>query len=210
MKSIYLCLFFWACTFLTAEAQIEKGTHFLGATVQGSGYFTKLSSPGHPNARVQQQILSLALQWGMFAKENFMFGVGLSGSLVPYRSWSDASGGSDFKQRISRYGVAPFVRWYKPVFNKLSLFVQPSIGVDWSKTTYSRSATEKSFATRLMVSPGISYRVGKRFAVEADLNIFSLGLSYNKTDTGSSFAFSSHMSSSLPSVFGLRGAFYLN
>jgi hypothetical protein len=209
MKNLLLGLLFILYSYAETSAQFTKGTHFVGATIEGSGNFSSSKFTEDTKFNERRNDLSLSLQWGIFTRDHFVAGVGIDGRTIPLRQVSHPDGNTH-KILSTNYGIAPFVRWYKPVFNRLAFFVQPSLGAHWNRQSSIVGVEDKSFSASLMVKPGVSYRLGQRFALEADLNIFGMGLTYTTSDSQNSFRFASHMTSSLQSLFGLRGAFYLN
>lgn len=217
------CLLYYGCILLTAltgyeaNGQIEKGTRFWGGTIEGSGSFYSSKSE-QLTQKTQSNKVALKAQWGIFAKPNFMLGVGAQLGLQPVSSKSERiSGPSENINREYLYSLAPFVRWYKPLTGKISLFVEPalSVGLIHYRHRFSDSVSEGDskadrFQSALTVVPGISYRLGKRFALETDLNILRLGVNYTSGSSYREFRFASSVSSGITSYFGLRGAFYLN
>lgn len=218
MKTLLICSsFLFALTAFEAKAQIEKGTQFWGGTINASGNTQNTKHAEEVSSKSNQHRIGLGVQWGTFVKSNFMVGVGINGHLNPSRS---VPGAYETKNISYSYGVAPFVRWYKPVIPRLSIFAEPSLNVLFS--TYQRKSytanvlsgksSSNEFSTGLRIKPGISYRVGERFALESDLNIFSLGLNYSggSSSDNRTISFASSFSSGITNLFSLRAAFYLN
>lgn len=214
----YGCLMLLAVSVgVEASAQIEKGTQFWGGTVSGSGSFSSSENENGAGSSSKND-LELRLQGGVFTKSNFMVGVGAQGSFYPETMETNAMNSlSRRTNTTSIYSLVPFVRWYKPLNERFSLFLEPSLsaGFRFSRNTSSGGfgesrSTGEEFRSSLNVVPGISYRLGKRFALEADVNILRLGLDFNSGKDYSSFRFASSVSSGINSYFGLRGAFYLN
>ncbi len=213
----YACLLLAALSGYEASGQIAKGTRFWGGTVEGSGSFFSSKSE-QMTQKSQSNKVALKAQWGLFAKPDFMLGLGVQLGLQPFVS---KSGESDaYVENINRqysYSLAPFVRWYKPLTGKISLFVEPAlaVGLVHYRHRFTTNISEGSskadrFQSALTVVPGISYRLGKRFALETDLNILRLGVEYASGDDYREFRFASSVSSGITSYFGLRGAFYLD
>ncbi len=216
----YLRYMYLLCVVLTgyeASGQIEKGTRFWGGTIEGSGSFSSSKSEG-TTLKVQSNNIVLKVQWGMFAKPDFMFGIGAQADLLPASSQSESNDG--FAKNISsqyRYSLVPFVRWYKPLTERISLFVEPALAVGLVHFPHryigiagESGSNNNGFNTSLTVVPGISYRLGERFALETDLNILRLGVDYSSGDSFREFRFASSVSNGITSYFGLRAAFYLN
>lgn len=154
----------------------------------------------------------------MFTKQNFMFGIGAQLTLYPYSLESTGNNSYTENHLEQTYSLVPYVRWYKPLTERISFFVEPALAAGITHfRTKTTAGTSKSpivlnrFRSSLAIVPGISYRLGKRFALETDLNILSLGVNYVSGDDGyREFQFASSVSSQISSYFGIRGAFYLN
>ncbi len=213
----YGCPLFLALCSYETSGQIAKGTLFWGGTIEGSGRFFSSKSDQQTQTN-QSNKVALKAQWGLFLKPDFMLGVGVQAGLQPVSSESRRNNSVTHSiNREYHYSLAPFVRWYKPVSGKVSLFIEPALAVGFAhhkqqfrdNTSEGRSKADR-FQSALTVVPGISYRLGKRFALETDLNILSLGVNYTSGDNYREFRFASSVSSGITSYFGLRGAFYLD
>lgn len=218
MKILLACSFvLLVLSGVEVKAQIEKGTQLWGGTISASGNTQTTEHAEDVSSKSNQHRIGLGVQWGTFVKSNFMVGVGVDGYLNPL---NNVSGTYELKNNSYSYGLTPFVRWYKPVIPRLSIFVEPSVNVlfstqQWRSYTAnvpSEKSSSSGFSTGIRVRPGISYRIGERFALESDLNIFSLGLNYSGGGSSGSQAISfvSSFSSGITSLFSLRAAFYLN
>ena len=212
----YACLLFIAITCYEANGQIEKGTRFWGGTIEGSGRFSSLKGE-QLTRKIQSNKVAVKAQWGMFTKQNFMFGIGAQLALMPYSMESTGNNRYAESHLEQTYSLVPFVRWYKPLTERISFFVEPALAAGITNyRTKSTAGTSETlikldrFRSSLTVVPGISYRLGKRFALEADLNILSLGVNYVSGDGYREFRLASSVSSEISSYFGVRGAFYLN
>lgn len=212
----YLCLLFIAIASYEANGQIEKGTRFWGGTIEGSGSFSSLKGE-QQTRKAQSNEVALKAQWGMFAKQNFMFGVGAQLKLYPYSIESTGNNSYTQNRLEQTYSLVPFVRWYKPLTEKISFFVEPALAAGMTsyrtkniQVSFENRSEDHRFRSSLTVVPGISYRLGKRFALEADLNVLSLGVNYVSGEGYREFRFASSVSSQISSYFGVRGAFYLN
>lgn len=213
----YGSLLFLALCGYETTGQGAKGTQFWGGTIEGSGNFYA-SKAGGSTQKTQSNKVLLKAQWGLFTKPNFMFGVGAQLGLQPYASKSGES--NAHVENISRqnsYTLVPFVRWYKPLTGKILLFVEPALAAGLVHyrhsftTNFSEGGSKADrFQSALTVVPGISYRLGKRFALETDLNVMRLGVEYASGSGYREFRFDSAVSSGITSYFGLRGAFYLD
>lgn len=216
-KLLYSCLAIFLVLSLKAQDPIEKGTQFWGGTIGASGNFStaKYAETGD-NWKGSAHSISLKIQWGTFVKPNLMLGVGAQGLFQPNTNQSEQSG-SKYSNQAYHYSFSPFVRWYKPVTDRFCLFAEPALSVGWINQRIKSTSVgqtliskESTFNTGLNVVPGLSYRLGKRFALEADLNIFQLGLNYSGSGSYKGLSFSSSLSSEINSYFSLRGAFYLH
>lgn len=206
---------------LETKGQIEKGTQFWGGTIHSAGTFANEKKSELATDKSNEVLLGLKLQWGKFMRQDFMFGVEINGEFDLRRTRFDAM---TQKYNYGTYGISPFLRWYKMVLPRFYVFAQPYITAkitrlagstdlesgDGSGTTTNNTSHE--FGAGLGVVPGISYRVGERFALESDINLFGLDLTYRNIGSSgsSSLRLGSYLSSRLNSLFTLRAAFYLN
>lgn len=211
--AIMICLM----TAFEARGQISKGTTFAGWSLEALGRNFQRERDFADDYKSTNHTVKLGIQWGKFTRDNFLLGVGLIGAGFWNR---DNYENNTVKLNDYQYGIQPFLRWYKPVFSKLYVYAEPSLtlGIYTSKeineTQNGVRATTKSnnYAGSIGIAPGISYRIGEKFALEAAINLFTLKVDYLGGDDleGSLLVVNASASSRFNSLFSVRGAFYLN
>ena len=207
----YMMLLLALCQPRQAYAQFEKGTGYWGGTISSEGNANSIRPEGDGGTtnKVGTHSISVKLQGGTFVRDNFMVGVGLAGS---WRSaYGKTSGGNVAPSSTSAewltYEIVPYARWYRVLHKDFSAFLEASVGVGEERQI---KPSYKTFVASMNIVPGVSYRLGRRFALEADINVLQLGLNYKQNKSARDVYFNTSWSSSLSSYFSLRGAFYLN
>lgn len=178
MKKVTLLTIATCFLILSSQAQIPKGTTFLGGTI-GYSHSDGLTGSQEPH---KQNIINLAPVVGKFIKDNLVAGLILNYSSNTISS--DPSGNP--YNRV--YGGGVFVRKYKALGNRFYLFGEASLDATRNKSyTFSGidyNISTKGFSINLDAQPGISYMVSKHLQLETALsNLFSIGYAHNKVTT---------------------------
>ena len=98
-------------------------------------------------------------------------------------------GTPEIVDKTNSFGIAPFLRYHAISFNKFSVFAQAGVGfsISSAKTDVGSTSTDgpKNTSFGFGVSPGISYELNERFALETSINILSINYSLSTTKEGS-------------------------
>lgn len=156
---------------LTADAQISKGSLFLGGDLGGSTQKTK------SNGTIinKQEGLNISPVFGKAIKENFILGINAGLGL-----YENNTGASTNSQRSKSYGAGIFIRKYKQISKSpFSIFLQGGLGVNYNSnenvSPFSNFLRTKRYTISITAYPGISYTVSKRLQLETGFNnLFSL------------------------------------
>lgn len=127
---------------------------------------------------------------------------------------------TDLDQEMNRrfidaaYNLSPFIRHYKTLNEKWYAFLNTSVNGSYLRSTLRSNAvmeeyTKNGYAVGLAVVPGIAYRLKSRFALEADINLLSLGIGYNHMNNNNSFTFNTAVTTDLTNIFSLRASWYI-
>ncbi len=123
-KSIVLVVLLFAS--LGAQAQFEAGQSFI------SGNFsTNFNRAKYDDTQPAQGLFSynVGASWGTFTQKNKALGWGLSHSLTSQKFNSGNENIPSLKN-VS-FGGSRFVEFYKPVFDKVALYISPSVGLTY-------------------------------------------------------------------------------
>jgi hypothetical protein len=212
----YTLLFLFTTFSLTQamQAQIKKGSVFLGGDIGGSTQTTKRNG-----TKVGSQdgftILSV---FGKAIRENLILG-GEAGFSLYNNKNNDLNPGTNSKQKNNSYQAGVFVRKYKLIGKSgFSMFLQGRLGFYYLSNEYSSSyqATDKikRYTTGISAYPGISYTVSKRLQLETgfnnllNLNYFTenreIGGSLGYTDKTNGIGFSSSINNISSLYLGFR------
>lgn len=110
----------------SAQAQFEAGQSFISGSLSTTlGYFN------NPVRESKSEALNygVSASWGRFTKENRASGWGISHNLLSdnyYYPLADLP-----SVRSASVGVDRFVEFYKPVFEKFALYIQPRVGLSY-------------------------------------------------------------------------------
>ena len=196
------------------QAQLQKGTKYLGGTISFNGTDYRPKSDAVRQSTSSQFTINPFLHAGKFIKDNRMVGVGLGSS--NYIFWvSEDNGQTITKSRQSRnsYTIAPYIRHYKTLSPKWAVFLNTSAEASFLSIRYRYENNKESnngYAVGVKVVPGISYWITPRFALESDINLLSLGVSYSDIIDVKSINFNSAATTSLNSYFSVRASWYIN
>ena len=188
MKKISLFAILLAC--LTASAQeseenlvIEKG--LLSLTGSASINFRSNESEGtNNNTEINATSITIAPHLGYLVKDNLQVGLGLR--YVHNKNESTLL--SPVTNNITyitnnSIGATPYIRFYKGIGKQLSLYVQGEMSYDriWTNTDDPNNSgnESKGYNIFLGIRPGITYFIGKKWALES--SIWALGYSFYRT-----------------------------
>ncbi|KAA6430460.1 hypothetical protein FEM33_26040 [Dyadobacter flavalbus] len=195
-------------------AQIPAGTRYRAATLSFQGSHQK-GKNAFSDSRNSSVSFSPSVQFGRFTGNNKMLGLGL-GANFDFLKGTDTAPNEDMNRRYinAAYTLSPFIRHYKTLNEKWYAFLNTSV-----YGSYLRSAllsndimekyTKNGYAAGLSVVPGIAYRLKSRFALEADVNLLSLGIGYRHMNDTNSITFNSAVTTGLTSYFSLRASWYI-
>lgn len=211
MKKTLLIGFLSLLWFITpVKAQLEKGTKYLGGTISFGGSNYKPSNESEPESN--QNSFNPSFQIGKMIGTNRMIGLeaGAFWSFVRYKySMSGTEVKSGNNQSI--YRLSPFVRQYKSINAKFAIFLHTALDLSYLRMKSlddEKDEIDNGHEIALRISPGIAYWITPRFALESDINLFSLGVGYQNFLDRKSVNFNSAITTSLPSYFSVRASWY--
>lgn len=195
-------------------AQIPAGTRYRAATLSFEGSNQK-GTNAYSDGKGSSIYFSPSVQIGKFKSNNKMLGVGLSASL----NFAKSKYSIDDQEVTSRYTntsytLSPFIRHYKTLNEKWYAFLNTSVNGSYLRSRQrDNGIMEKTaangYGVGLYVVPGIAYRLKSRFALEADVNLLSLGIGYNHMNGYNAFTFNTAVTTGLTSYFSLRASWYI-
>jgi hypothetical protein len=174
MKRIILLTIIAACTFSFSQAQVRKGTIFLG----GSIYASNIKNDFNGTDKNNSTEIGFSPAIGLAVKDNLITGIRLSYSSYSYNPTNNSN------DTRHGYGGAVFIRNYIPLGKSFYLFGDASANYDRSKreTTYTNIlSTDILNNAGVILYPGIAYSVSKHFQLEASINNL-LMLIYTKSE----------------------------
>ncbi len=190
MKKITLLFVLATLIFIqTTDAQIKKGSIFLGGNVGLSSY--KTTAAGNT---IHQNSYNFSPVIGKATRDNLITGIFFN---IGFQKNSNINPTATIKQQ--QYGVGAFVRKYKPLGKSdFLLFLQGELGFNYnhwkSESPSPAIQTNKRYNVNAAVSPGISYTVSRRLQIEMGFNsVLSLGYSSETNKTSGSFPAESKM-----------------
>ncbi|GLU51753.1 hypothetical protein [Dyadobacter frigoris] len=199
---------------MPVKAQLQKGTKYVAATINFNGShlaIDNLSSPG--DTKYNTFNLNPSFQFGKFVSENKMIGIGIGTNLI-FQKVKDTYSGqeSEYMNNSLRYNISPYIRHYKSLSPKWAVFLNSSVVLSYIhfKSTYNGEPRKTDgYSAGLQLTPGISYWITPRFALETDLNFLSLAAGYQQYPTSKSLYFNSAVTTNLTSYFSVRASWYL-
>ena len=216
-KLLSLALFCALNFFNSANAQTEKGTKYIGGTVSFNGVTSKvrLDDLQEGTQRIKNHEIRPEFQMGAFLNHTTLVGLGFRYGLV-YDKYSTGTD-NQLTSVFQSLQFQPFIRKYRPIGDRWSIFLHGEIGptYSWHKQKYSENSQEGSnegfWNCALSIKPGVGYTLPKgRWVLEGYVNVLSLNASYNIPKNGASqFTFSSGFSTAFPSYFTIRIAKYI-
>lgn len=198
---------------IAAKAQLQKDTKYVGATLHFNGSNTRHNSEDlNGSSKSNSLALFPSFQYGKIVHDNVMFGVGIGGDISFYTLTSNSFPVDKWKLSDQKFSLSPFVRHYKPLSPKWAVFIQTALDLSYLHYRSSNAGVtdkENGWGAGVRVNPGVSYWISPRFALESDINLLSLGLSYQKFMGSDRVNFNSVATSNLNSYFSVRASWYL-
>jgi len=194
----------------STNAQIKKGSIFLGGDVSGSSQKTKTGDM----TTNKQNGVTISPVFGKAIKENLILGVNAIVGIYNNKSFPNNG-----KSKTESYGGGMFIRKYKNLgASSFYLFAQAGLGAAYhhyeAEGPYTGSAQQKIFTIGINAYPGLAYAVSKKLQLETGFNsLVSLNYSINKMESGTpatvsktnGISFSSSLSNATNSLFlGIR------
>lgn len=122
--------------------------------------------------------LNIAPTMGKFISEKTAIGVTLNFGT----SIENNNEAVEVVDKVTAFGISPFIRYYAVNLNKFSVFGQGSVGLSLANQ---RSTVEgdlvkgpKSSQISLGIVPGLAYEVNDRLSLETTINLFNFGFSH--------------------------------
>lgn len=166
-KLIFSVILFFA--FSVSFAQLEKGTILLGGRVNISASHY---APGKYNIQ-NQTSYDLSPAVGYFFTDHFAGGLELNyNHEKSYLNNSDTNNIIVFTDKISGFGVGPFVRYYQKLGDKVALFGHGSFtySASYSKRLYEDKPSDdyslESSGFNAAISPGLVFFPVKKFGFQ--------------------------------------------
>ena len=218
-KNLLLGILGYLCLSVPVKAQLQKGTKYVAATISstGNGQHYK-DRKDNSSGKINQISVNPSFQFGKFISDNKMIGVGAGANLNFIKQKSTTTFHSDtYKNNYAAYTLSPYIRHYKPLNTKWAIFLNSSVNLSylhskrdiWDYDIWLRDVKRDGYSAGITINPGISYWISPRFALESDINLLSLGVTYQDFDKVKSFTFRSVATSNLTSYFSVRASWYL-
>lgn len=177
MKNFTCLLFTVLLVAITkADAQIKKGSVFLGGNIGGSTQTVKRDGTKINKANG----LVISPVFGKSIRENLIVGVDMGFSF--FESKNSANSTLYTASKSNNYSAGVFLRKYK-AFGKseFSMFVQGNLSMNYSNNDFDIQnpyySNTKNYSVGVSAYPGISYAVSKRLQLETGFNNL-ISLSY--------------------------------
>jgi|GEM_PF-2187853 len=214
-KNLLIGIFGCIWIALPSQAQLQKGTMYLGATVTFDGSAVRpeilnLKSYGEYN----RFAINPSFMMGKFFADNKMFGVGVGGPFIFGWGNSPNPDGTENKSHVTQgaYTLSPYLRHYKSLNSKWALFLTSAVDLAYlniSEKNRIEKASRNGVSAGLRIVPGISYWITPRFALESDVNLFSLSAGYKNFFETKSIYFNSAVTTGVTSYFSVRASWYI-
>ena len=183
MRKIILAIFTVSMFVCSANAQIKKGSIFLGGDISGSTQKTKSNDV----TTYKQNGINISPVFGKAIKENLVLGVNAGFGI--YKNEYPAGGNTNFK--TSSYNAGAFLRKYKNIGTSgFYLFVQGGLGGSYMTQKQEGPFTPvfdelKRISVGINAYPGLSYAVSRKLHLETGFNnLLSLYYFHDKRETG--------------------------
>ena len=184
MRKIILTIIIVSIFVCSANAQIKKGSFFLGGNISGSTQKTKTTDDV---TTYKQNMINIFPVFGKAIKENLVLGVNAGFGI--YDNEYPAGGNMDFK--TSSYSAGVFLRKYKNIGTSgFYLFVQGGLGGGYmtqkQEGPYTPGFDEsKRISVDIGAYPGLSYAISRKLHLETGFNnLLSLTYFHEKREAG--------------------------
>ena len=169
---------------LSASAQINKGSSYLGADF---GLRHSKSESTQSEYVPKSTDITVSSSIGFAYKENRMWGLALG------YSYSESENAAQYN-KYNTYSVGGFLRQYKPMGKGFYLFAHEALDLNYvvSDSYYANTPGRfkpETYSVSVSLSPGIAYDVSSRFQLELRLNnLVSVNYSHEKApDPGTGY-----------------------
>jgi hypothetical protein len=185
MRKIFLAIITVSIFVCSANAQIKKGSIFLGGNISGSTQKTKTTDDV---TTFKQNVINILPVFGRAIKENLVLGVNVGFGIYD----SEYPAGNNINFKASSYSAGVFLRKYKNIGTSgFYLFIQGGLegGYMTQKQEYPYAPgfdESKRISIGINVYPGLSYAVSKKLHLETGFNnLLSLNYFNEKRENGS-------------------------
>jgi len=211
-KLILFSSFGILCLIGGAQAQLQKGTRYWGATITSNGEAINQKYYADYKSDSKYTNIYPSVRTGWFFKDNSMFGIALSPSISFSRSKNNLSGAeSKYKYSAVAVNLSPYIRKYKSLSPKWLLYVHSGLNLSYvrSKNTSVENDSENGYGAGVYIVPGVAYRLTPRFWLESDVSVFNLNLSYLNFNDNNGVSFQTGLRSEIQQYFTVRAAWYI-
>jgi hypothetical protein len=201
---------------LFSQAQITKGSFFLGGNIGAGSQRSTYTSPNYQPYDTRTTTINLNPSFGIAIKDNTVAGISLGFGHTFY-NFKDSLNSQD--QKNNTYGGGFYLRKYLPLGKGFYLFGEGDALYSYSNSVNSpdgnsRTITKNSSAG-IYFYPGVSYTVSKHFQLEIGLNnlvsinysnyLYEYSYQSQVTSTKSNgLSFSTNFNTSAPFNVGFR------
>ena len=144
---------------LTAFGQLEKGNILLGGGVGFNSATSQTEEDVAVVSNYENSTLNFSPEVGYFFRDKWLLGLSLPMSWYDQKTFLTNSAGEQTMQNganTNSFGVAPFVRKYFSISEKLSFFAQARIGYYQSHSEYT-NYSDSGNSTRTSESNGVTF-----------------------------------------------------
>lgn len=171
MNTTRLLVCIAVATLLTTSAQAQFET---GQSLVSGGFSTTSGYYKNPDLESKGRNLNYNINasWGKFTRENRASGWGISHGLSSNRF--DGAWATLPSVRGASVGIDRFVEFYKPVFEKFALYIQPSVGLSYglnnqfgvqSDGTLAYKTQNHRLTLGASLAAGIAWRITPKWAL---------------------------------------------
>jgi hypothetical protein len=188
-------------SFLSTNAQFNKGDLLIGGTLSYSSF--KMNSPSISSEQEYDNgVFNIAI--GKAIKENAIFGININYS--PNLNTADYGYGP-VTVRTSNYGIGVFYRIYKNIGKEFFIFGEAGAAYNGSTTstkdsTGNKISTGTSYGGNIFLTPGIAYKISKKFFLELSIPQLFLA-SYSNNGTSHQFYANANLNSNPLNSLGI-------
>ncbi len=185
-KNLYLVIVFIFAGFI-ANAQITKGSLLLGGNISFNTQ-NQAQPQGNP-LTPQSSVFIISPSIGKAIKDNLVAGFGLTWEHA--QSSQDDGSGTITKFKTDTYGLGFFLREYRPLSSRFSLFIQEGLGGNINTSGAQDTTSYRQYGVNLGLNPGIAYLASRKIQLEiAFQDLFSIDYQHYKAGTYTSSSFS--------------------